>query len=241
MKAACGTGRSGWPARGVTCIAVVGLLALAGCGGEEGPAAERAAGPDGSGSPGTDQASLPPIAGGTAPLEPATAASGQLPDRFGFGQPADSAEIARLDIDVLPDGTGLPPGSGSVSEGAEVYRTQCASCHGPTGRSGAFGALVSPPGERDFLAGRDPSVPTTIGNYWPHATTIFEYVARAMPMQDPGTLSDDEVYAVVAWLLHENGLVEEDAVMGPESLPAVEMPGQGRFIMDDRSGGSEIR
>lgn len=220
---------------------VVAAVLLAGCGGQEAPDASREAAGSAPSQTAADSTLVPPIAGGVAPLEPVRAATAELPDRFGFGRSADSAEIARLDVDVLPDGTGLPPGSGSVTGGAEVYRARCASCHGPTGVEGPFAQLVSPPGERGFPSSRGPSPTATVGNYWPHATSVFEYVARAMPMQNPGTLSADEVYAVVAWILHRNGLVEEDAVLDAESLPRVEMPGRGHFVVDDRTGGSEIR
>lgn len=217
------------------------LLLAAACGGEDAPAAGDEASAPASRSASADTAPLPPIAAGAAPLVPVTAAAGELPGRFGFGRAADPAEIARLEVDVLPDGSGLPGGRGTVAEGAEVYRTRCASCHGVDGRNGPFDPLVSPPGEREFPSSRGPSPPTTVGNYWPHATSLFEYVARAMPMQAPGTLEADEIYAVVAWLLHRNGIVGEDAVMDPGTLPEVRMPARDRFVVDDRTGGPGTR
>lgn len=209
------------------------VLLLAGCGGEAAPAARDAAV--------ADTVPLPPIAAGVAPLEPVAAATGEPPDRFGFGRPAGPSEIAQAEIDVLPDGTGLPPGRGTVAEGARVYRARCAACHGAAGSGGPFAPLVSPPGERAFPSSRRRSGPTTIGNYWPHATSLFEYVSRAMPMQEPGSLEAGEVYAVVAWLLHRNGIVPEDAVIDAGTLPGVPMPGRGRFVVDDRAGGPEVR
>ncbi|NIP58383.1 MAG: c-type cytochrome [Gemmatimonadetes bacterium] len=181
------------------------------------------------------------MARGAEPLEAPSAATGALPARFGFGRPADSAEILRLEIDVLPDGSGLPPGRGTVARGARIYRGSCASCHGATGREGPFDPLVSPPGEREFPTSLRPAGPLTVGNYWPRATSLFEYVARAMPMHAPGTLDADEVYAVVAWILHRNGVIEEDDVIDRETLPRVPMPGRSRFVVDDRTGGATIR
>lgn len=227
-------------ARGVLAGAVLLLSAGCGSGGDPAPSPgamdARAPSP-----PAADSMPRPPIAPGAEPLKAPTAATGPLPARFGFGRPASPAEIARLEIDVLPDGTGLPPGSGTVDRGADVYRSTCASCHGATGREGPFDRLVSPSGERAFPSGRRRTGPLTVGNYWPHATSLFEYVARAMPMQAPGTLDADEVYAVVAWILHRNGLIDEDAVIDRESLPRVPMPGRGRFVVDDRTGGATIR
>lgn len=220
------------PATAAVVPAVVALL-LAGCVGEAAPAAR------GPGS--ADTVPAPPIAGGIAPLEPVRAYTGEAPGRLGFGRPVGPSEIARAEIDVLPDGTGLPPGRGTVDEGARVYRARCAACHGATGTDGPFARLVSPPGERAFPSSRRRTGPTTIGNYWPHATALFEYVSRAMPMQEPGSLEAGEVYAVVAWLLHRNGIVAGDAVMDRETIPAVKMPGAGRFVVDDRTGGPEVR
>jgi len=232
-------------------LAVVVALVAAGCG-EAGEEGSRGEGPQGGPSaPGPGEMGVvngldetippPPIGPAPAPLRTLRAGTGPLPERYGFGRGADSATIERLDIDVLPDGTGLPPGRGAVAEGARVYRNRCAACHGVTGTEGPFARLVSPPGERSFPSSLERSPPTTIGNYWPSAPSLYEYVARAMPMQAPGTLSSDQVYAVVAWLLHRNGIVEEDAVLDRESLAGVEMPAQGRFIVDDRRGGSELR
>lgn len=142
---------------------------------------------------------------------------------FGFGRPATDEEIAAWDIDVHPDGTGLPAGSGTVAEGASLFAEHCARCHGDTGREPPFllpfRALV---GEYDGQTW--PEWPTTIGNYWPYPTTVFDYVRRGMPFDTPGILSDDEVYALVAWLLNQNGIIPDDAVMNAETLPEVEMP-----------------
>lgn len=174
-------------------------------------------------------------ASGAAPAAVRPSESG--PARFGFGRAADEARIARQDIDVGPDGVGLPPGRGTAAEGAAVYRAHCVACHGPTGSEGPFDVLVGgePWGEGD------PPRPRTVGNYWPWATTLFDYVRRAMPQHAPGTLTADETYAVVAWLLARNGIIAEAAVMDAATLPAVVMPVRDRFVTDDRRGGPEVR
>ena len=120
---------------------------------------------------------------------------------FGIGRPATPAEIAALDIDVGPDGAGLPPGRGTAADGAPIYAARCASCHGKTGKEGPNDILVGRlPGDA-FPFARDPSAPKTIGSYWPYATTVFDYIRRAMPPDKPGSLRDDEVYNLVAFLL----------------------------------------
>lgn len=157
------------------------------------------------------------------------------PDRFGFGSAASDARIALWDIDVKPDGAGLPPGSGSVEEGRRLYQVQCMACHGPTGTEGPNDRLV-PAGEwEQWPQGR------AVGGYWPYATTLFDYVRRAMPQATPGSLSDDQVYAVSAYVLHLNGLLPADATLDSASLAAVEMPARNRFVPDDRRGGLEVR
>lgn len=159
--------------------------------------------------------------------------SGSIPDRFGFGRPASAAEIAALDIDVRPDGQGLPPGSGSVADGERVYAALCIACHGPTGTEGPWSALVGEP-VPDFNYGDDPSLlgNRAIGNYWPWATTVFDYVRRAMPHDRPGSLSDNDVYAVSAWLLWRNGIIERDVVLDAATLAAIRMPARDRFVPD---------
>ena len=150
---------------------------------------------------------------------------------FGFGRDATADEILAWDIDVNPSGEGLPEGSGSVAEGDQVYRAKCAVCHGRNGEgvAGLSGALVMPYDPEAPW----PPFPRTVGNYWPYATTLFDYVRRAMPANAPGSLSAGEVYAVVAWMLHRNEIVPADAVMDAQSLPAVEMPARRRFVQSD--------
>lgn len=143
----------------------------------------------------------------------------------GIGAPARDEDVRPLDIDVLPDGTGLPQGSGTVARGAEVYAARCAACHGVDGRNPSVGPLlVSDPGPWK------PGMPKTIGSYWPYATTVFDYIRRAMPLNEPGSLSADDVYAVVAWLLHQNQIVPDNAEMNRDTLPDVEMPNRDGFV-----------
>jgi cytochrome c len=181
-------------------------------------------------------AQLPPLA------EPAAAApaadSGQWPESFGFGTRATTAEIARLDLDARPDGRGLPPGAGTVAAGQVLYATQCAACHGKTGTEGPQSVLVAPAAETGPSGSRQVKA---IGNYWPYATTLFDYIRRAMPFNDPGTLTDAEVYSLTAFLLEANKIIKPDAVIDAYTLPRVEMPAQKRFVPDDRLGGMEIR
>jgi cytochrome c len=179
----------------------------------------------------------------------ALAAAQSPPQRYGIGTPASPDLIAALDIDVRPDGTGLPMGSGTPREGGEIYAKRCAACHGANGEGGSAEALVGsepvasapfgPEYER-WRTGR-PDVPFTIGNYWPYATTIFDYVRRAMPANAPGTLTANETYSLVAWLLMKNGIVPEAAVMNAETLPRVVMPAHARFVRDNRAGGSAVK
>ena len=159
--------------------------------------------------------------------------SESMPERFGFGRPANAAEIAALDIDVMPDGRGLPPGSGSVEDGERIYAARCIACHGPTGTEGPWDVLVGEP-VPDFNYGDDASLLRlrAIGNYWPYATTVFDYVRRAMPHDRPGSLTDNEVYAVSAWLLWRNGIIERAAVLDAATLAAIRMPARDRFVPD---------
>ena len=154
-------------------------------------------------------------------LAPATAFA-QGP---GLGEPLSAEDLAAWDITVMPDGTGLPPGSGTAAEGEVVYAQQCALCHGPNGEGGTNVALV---GGEPLTNGIDTA--KRIANFWPYATTIFDFTRRSMPWQAPRTLTDDEVYAVTAYLLAINGLIDEDEVMNAETLPAVQMPNRDGFI-----------
>ncbi len=150
-------------------------------------------------------------------------------DPIGLGRTASDAEIHAWEIDVSPDGSGLPPGRGTAAEGRVVYTAKCAGCHGPTGTEGPADPLV---GGQGTLPGPNPV--RTVGSYWPYATTLFDYVRRAMPFDAPQSLSPDETYAVVAWLLAENGIVSRDAVLDAASLPSIRMPNRDGFLPDPR-------
>jgi cytochrome c len=155
----------------------------------------------------------------------------QAPEHFGFGTTASAARVAAWDIDVRPDGQGLPEGSGTVAQGRQVFNTHCVACHGPTGTEGPNDRLVDSEQWGDYPTTR------TIGNYWPYATTLYDYIRKAMPQLTPGILTHDQVYAVIAYLLYLNEIVPEDAVMNAQTLPAVVMPARDRFVVDDREGG----
>ena len=190
-------------------------------------------------------ASEPPAADAPAMTDAAPAnpdAPSGHPDRFGFGREATHEEIAAWDIDVMPDGTGLPEGNGTHADGTPLYLRHCASCHGRTGEGGSAEPLVgnapetAPPfGPRyEEWRGDGDDVPFTVGNYWPYATTLFDYIRRAMPSNAPGTLSSDEIYALTAWLLAENGIIETDAAMNATTLPQVAMPARDVFVPQER-------
>jgi S-disulfanyl-L-cysteine oxidoreductase SoxD len=142
-----------------------------------------------------------------------------------LGRPLSPEEISKLDLTVAPDGNGLPPGSGSVSAGAKVYAEKCQSCHGAKGQGGPQDQLTGGVGT---IASAKP-VKTPV-SYWPSATTIFDYVRRAMPLQSPESLSNDEVYAVTAYILSIDKIVPEDAVLDAKSLPQVKMPNRDGFV-----------
>ena len=194
-----------------------------------------------------NEAPAPPSAPSSAdhrlPKDLGGAASEPLPARFAFGREATQAEIGAWDIDVMPDGRGLPAGRGTVAEGAAIYAAQCVVCHGPAGKGGQYDALVGREPAQGFPFGKDAALlgKRTVGNYWPYATTLYDYISRAMPQAVPGSLAPDEVYSLVAYLLFLNGIVPKDAVMTAETLPKVEMPARRRFVQDNRRGGAEIR
>ena len=164
----------------------------------------------------------------------AAQSTGQVPARFGIGRPATPQEIAAIDIDIMPDGKALPPGGGTAAEGAAIYAIKCAQCHGKTGTEGPNDILVGREPRTGFTFSQDPKLPHTIGNYWPYATTVFDYVRRAMPPTAPGSLTDNEVYALTAFLLQANELIAADAVMDKATLPAVKMPARAHFVPDTR-------
>lgn len=145
-----------------------------------------------------------------------------------FGRPATPDEIGLWDIDVRPEGIGLPEGSGTVAHGKEVYQIWCAGCHGPNGQGGIKDRLV---GGQGSLATNSPV--KTIGSFWPYATTLFDYIRRAMPYPLPGSLSAADTYAVTAYLLNLNGLLPASGQLDKQTLPKVKMPNRNGFIPDD--------
>ncbi|HDR9173068.1 TPA: cytochrome c [Burkholderia vietnamiensis] len=155
-----------------------------------------------------------------------------------FGRSPTAEEIAGWNIDVVPDGTGLPIGHGTATEGAAIFAMRCAACHGANGEGvsvperGAFPRLV---GGIGTLADDVPM--KTVGSYWPYATGVFDYIRRAMPLTAPGSLTSNEVYALVAFILSRNGVIPAHAVMDEKTLPAVVMPNRNGFI---RSAQSEM-
>ncbi len=155
------------------------------------------------------------------------------PSSFGFGRPATASEIAVLNISIRPDGKGLPSGSGTATAGKAIFAVKCAACHGKTGTEGPFMQLVSKPGDSLRIK--------TIGNYWPYATTIFDYTRRAMPFNAPGSLSDNEVYSLTAFLLAANHIIDSQEVINAKNLAGIKMPARERFVPDDRKGGPEVR
>ena len=150
--------------------------------------------------------------------------------QYGIGEPATAEKIAGWDIDIRPDGKGLPAGSGSVEDGEMLYEDQCASCHGSFGEgvgrypvlSGGVGSLTEERPDR------------TVGSYWPYASTLWDYIHRAMPFPQPQSLTDDEVYAITAYVLYLNDLVEDDFVLSVDTLASVDMPNKDGFYFDDR-------
>lgn len=156
--------------------------------------------------------------------------------RLGIGTPADPARIAAWDLDVDTLGHGLPPGRGTVAEGGAVYAAKCAACHGARGEGlpPAYPKLVGREPRNGFGFASDPGLARTVGNYWPYATTLYDYVRRAMPYNAPGTLTADETYALTAWLLAANEILPVDAALDSASLMRVRMPAAGRFVDDAR-------
>ena len=132
----------------------------------------------------------------------------------------------------MPDGRQLPPGSGSVKQGRSVYQAKCQSCHGEAGKGGPNNRLVSKFDPAINFA-KDTRAARTIGSYWPYATTLYDYINRAMPFTNPGSLQPDEIYSLVAYLLFLNGIIDQDAVMNADSLPRVVMPARHLFYWSD--------
>lgn len=170
------------------------------------------------------------VIGGAAIAQAAEPDGGTGTRRYGIGREATLQEVAGWDIDVRPDGLGLPAGRGSVKAGEDVYMTKCAVCHGEFGEgSGRWPVLA---GGKDTLRSDDPG--KTIGSYFPYASSVFDYVRHAMPFGDAQSLGNDELYAVVAYLLFLNDVVDETFELSRDTFKTVKMPNAGGFYDDDR-------
>ena len=155
------------------------------------------------------------------------AAAGEGPN---LGKPIDAAAITAWDISIQPDGTGLPPGAGKAADGARIYAEKCAQCHGPDGKGGVTGVTAAP------LVGSEPITDISaamkrIANFWPYSTTLFDYIRRSMPWQQPRTLANDEVYALTAYILAQNKLIGDNDTINAQTLPKVTMPNRDGFIV----------
>ena len=153
------------------------------------------------------------------------AAESQNTLRPNLGQPITPGDLAPWDITVMPDGTGLPPGSGTAVQGAPIFQAKCAACHGENGKGGEATMVTAGPPRASLDGGK------TIANFWPYATTIFDFVRRAMPANAPKSLSNQEVYALTAYLLYLNKLTGENDVIDAKTLPQVKMPNANNFII----------
>ncbi len=149
--------------------------------------------------------------------------------KYGVGRPPTADELRSVGAAIAPDGTGLPEGSGTATEGREVFAALCARCHGEKGEGGVGPVLV---GGQGTLATAKPL--KTVGSFWPYATTVWDYVNRAMPFDQPGSLKPAQVYAVVAYILNLNGIIRNDQVMDAKSLPKTKMPNRDGFVPDPR-------
>jgi S-disulfanyl-L-cysteine oxidoreductase SoxD len=147
-----------------------------------------------------------------------------------LGRPANAAEMKQRDITVLPTGKGLPEGQGAATDGEAVYKNQCASCHGPNGEGQPQGPQLV--GGIGSLASANPV--RTVGSYWPYATSVWDYIHRAMPLNQPGSLSANDTYAVTAFLLQRNGIIQAGDVMNQDTLAKVRMPNRDGFVPDAR-------
>jgi cytochrome c len=146
-------------------------------------------------------------------------------DGPGLGKPITEAEIAPWDISIMPDGTGLPPGGGTAAQGAPIFQNKCSACHGEKG-AGGFAAFLNAGPPRASLDGGK-----SVANFWPYATTVFDFIRRAMPATAPRSLSDQEVYQLTAYVLFLNKLIGENDTINAQTLPKVKMPNAGNFII----------
>jgi mono/diheme cytochrome c family protein len=173
-----------------------------------------------------------------------SAANAEPVRHYALGRAATTEDVTKWSIEIGSDGAELPAGSGSVEAGSAIFAAKCASCHGAKGEgmAPAYPALIGrdPKGE-NFVFDTDWKITRTIGNYWPYATTVFDYVRRAMPQTAPGSLTNDEVYALTAYLLAANQVIPMNTTLDAAGLRAVKMPYVDRFVRDDRRGGHEVK
>ena len=162
----------------------------------------------------------------TSALSLAIMAGASMAETPHLGKPIDEAAIANWDISIMPDGTGLPKGSGTPAQGAPIFAEKCSACHGDNGKGGIAAAVVS-----DVKINSISASQKTIKNFIGNSTTIFDFIRRAMPFQSPRSLTDDEVYALTAYILAENKLIGAEDVMNAETLPKVKMPNRDNFII----------
>jgi hypothetical protein len=155
----------------------------------------------------------------------AMAGSSTAAETPNLGKPISPADIAPWDITIMPDGSGLPAGSGTPAQGAPIFAAKCSACHGDKGTGGIAAPVTAGPARASLDGGK------TIANFWPYATTVFDFIRRAMPYNAPHSLKDDEVYALTAYLLNLNRLIGENEVMNKDTLPKVKMPNRDNFII----------
>ena len=216
---------------GAVGVALVACATLVGAGGCKGAPRQERRSPDAN----AREANVPV----PSDVRPAVA----LPARLGsIGRRATDAEIRAWNIDANSEGVGLPPGQGTYARGAALFAERCAMCHGAHGEGiPPYPRLIGREPRDSFPFGRDAKYVKTIGNYWPYATTVFDYVNRAMPLTAPGSLRADDVYSVVAFLLAENEVIDRNTAVDARTLPKIRMPARDRFVRDDRTGGTAFR
>jgi cytochrome c len=142
-----------------------------------------------------------------------------------LGKPITQADLAEWDITIFPDGTNLPPGSGKAADGAKIFAEKCVACHGENGQGGVAARVIGGPPKATLDGGK------TIANYWPYATTVFDFIRRSMPWTQPRSLTDQEVYALTAYILAANKLIGQDDEMNATTLPKVKMPNRDNFVI----------
>ena len=153
------------------------------------------------------------------------AGAAKAADLPNLGKPIDPRDIAPWDISIMPDGTGLPPGSGTPAQGAPIFAQKCAMCHGENGKGGIAAPVTNFAPKASLDGGK------SIANFWPYATTVFDFIRRAMPYNKPHSLTDQEVYALTAYVLRLNNLIGENDVIDAKTLPNVKMPNRDNFII----------